>query len=168
MKSSISPSLLDLSKTDARNTSELGDTKLNTQMGESSVSSHSLFELKSLKSLDTSITQQTSEIDYRNAVSRTSLEQKFIKSPSPPLPLSPAANLILNNPNLLANRIGQFYPRPGQHAIHNQHHHQHQISKHFHQMLNQHNFLRANSPLIERPTNGSINLSSTQHQPHST
>lgn len=55
-------------------------------------------------------------------VERYSFDRKCVRSPSPT-----SASVFFGNTDLLANRIGQFYPRPVPHVF--QHHH---LSKHFH------------------------------------
>lgn len=96
---------------------------------------------------------QTIENDFRNTVSRYTFDRKCIRSPSPT-----SSNLFFNSTDLLTNRIGQFYPRPNPHVF--QHHHHHHLSKHFHQMLNHHNFLQTNPisvPIERSPNRNSIN-----------
>lgn len=91
---------------------------------------------------------------------------KFRKSPtaspataSPPFTAASTANI------LLSNCMNQFYPRPnlGFHS----HAQQHSISKHFHHMLNQHNFLQNSSIAFDRTSiAGSLNLTTGYNHPH--
>lgn len=76
-----------------------------------------------LTTIDVPLSGQPIENDFRGtAASRYTFDRKCVRSPSPTSP-----SVFFGNTDMLANRIGQFYPRPVPHVF--QHHH---LSKHFH------------------------------------
>lgn len=130
-------SFLDLSKDDDRDMTDLSDMKANagtaaavaaaTAAAEMSfpafVPDIKLPQFPVMSAMDAALSAQPVENDFRSAaVSRYAFDRKCVRSPSPTSP-----SVFFGNTDLLANRIGQFYPRPVPHVF--QHHH---LSKHFH------------------------------------
>lgn len=120
---------LDLSKDNDRDMSDLADMKAGAGTVAAAEMSFPTFvpEIKlpqfPVMTLDGPLSGQPVENDFRGtAASRYTFDRKCVRSPSPTSP-----SVFFSNTDMLANRIGQFYPRPVPHVF--QHHH---LSKHFH------------------------------------
>lgn len=164
-------SFLDLSKDDDRDMTDLSDMKANAGTVATVAATDMSFptfvpDIKlppfpvPMSAMDTALSTQPSDNDFRgSAIPRYTFDRKCVRSPSPT-----SRNVFCGNVDLLANRIGQFYPVP--HVF--QHHQHHHLSKHFHHMLNQHNFLQTNATSNMDRTggadaSGTLNLSTNQY-----
>lgn len=193
----------DLSRDDDRDMTDLSDMKANAGTAVAVAAAAAAVEMSFptfvpdiklsqfpvMTTMEGTLSAQPVENDFRDsAVSRYAFDRKCVRSPSPTSP-----SVFFGNTDLLANRIGQFYPRPVPHVF--QHHH---LSKHFHPwnpdvgffegkqisgprksprpVALMHNFLQASGThSVGTNATGTLNLSTNQyhqtqahllHQPH--
>lgn len=179
---------MDLSKDEDRDMTDLSDMNADASTAAAAAAASAASEMSFptfvpdiklpqfpvMSAMDAALSAQSVENEFRG--SRYTFDRKCVRSPSPT-----SSNVFFGNSDLLANRIGQFYPRPMPQIF--QHHH---LSKHFHPWhpdvsffegkqigghrksprpaTLMHNFLQSGGALASGSnTSGTLNLSTNQY-----